>query len=1113
MHRRPATCLRLQLLGTPRWTTEHGGDDLSALDALLAARVAVLGRPNSAQEVGLLWPEHAGSQVNRLDVRLNRLRDKIGHEVFNKTKDSIELLPGVEVDVLGSPGGWPQGQDPRALRFLAGVEAPPTLAVWLAEQRERWAKALAAAAGLRRAAELESAGAIGAALDLARSAVDAAPWLADAWLTKARLLYLSGDLDDASRTLARALALGPLHAVAQATADDLRRTLDNSLAPTPRVVPLPASLIRPPRLIGRDAAWAAMEKAWAARRPLVLVGEAGVGKSRLLEEFLRDHGGGMLIAADYRGERAPYSTLGALLGRVVEHRGLEAGEVPAALAGVLGLLGDRRPEAPVDELAVRHAACDLLAPAAADWRAIVVDRLDRADAASIDVLRSLAEGALRDLFHFGFATRPPVPGPRRDALEAWFAATDGAQAVALVPWRPEHIGELLHTLELPKAAARVTPSALHARTGGVPQLVLFTLQRLASSESQESPAVPPRPLPPDELSALQPRLRAVPSSARPLLELAAVLEADPPLLAKALECSEADVAGMAADLALHGVMFDGRFVHDLMREAALASMAPAAAQRWHAVAASLLAPDLRVPRARIAALWEAAERWPEAAAAYRAAGLHAEDMGRIDAAHELLHQAAACAVRANDPGGEFQALHDVLTTERHLAGHEAAGKLLGRLQALAVTPRQRVQVAVARALLEVSRYRRDGGALPLADAACAAADAGADAELRAVAMSLHAVALAQAGRHVEAVGEGRRARHLAALATTPRQAREIGSHLSYVFYEASQLGDGISLSRELLADYEAANDLAGAASLEGNLAMLLQLSGNPSASIVHLRRALARHREVERHALGDMAVMHRAGLAQALGYEGRFAEALTQLFEEGRCIDTAPVLPSVRAKVQLVHAHLLLLLGDDAGAVAALDDDDTAWPMAMQVQRCWALARAAAMRGEDAAAWLARIGELMDPTQDLPLAHAPWLEWSRQGNAAQVDDRLRDVHRRYVEAGMTGTARSVLLRRIDRLGELRLSRDRDEATALAAALRDELREGLHATIYLPEAWLILARALGRGGNESAATACLTEARQWVRETTLPRVPIDRREAFMTCNPINRGLFQSTGDPG
>ena len=49
---------------------------------------------------------------------------------------------------------------------------------------------------------------------------------------------------------------------------------------------IPASVLRPPRLVGRDATFASLRAAWSGQRAFWLVGEAGLGKSRLFAEFV-----------------------------------------------------------------------------------------------------------------------------------------------------------------------------------------------------------------------------------------------------------------------------------------------------------------------------------------------------------------------------------------------------------------------------------------------------------------------------------------------------------------------------------------------------------------------------------------------------------------------------------------------------------------------------------------------------------------------------------------------------------------------------------------------------------------------------------------------------------
>ncbi|WP_169737198.1 AAA family ATPase, partial [Deinococcus pimensis] len=65
---------------------------------------------------------------------------------------------------------------------------------------------------------------------------------------------------------------------------------------------------RPTALVGREDAWARMEAAWAAGQGVVLTGDPGVGKTRLAEEFLEAHGGGLRFEGRPGDAGVPYAT-------------------------------------------------------------------------------------------------------------------------------------------------------------------------------------------------------------------------------------------------------------------------------------------------------------------------------------------------------------------------------------------------------------------------------------------------------------------------------------------------------------------------------------------------------------------------------------------------------------------------------------------------------------------------------------------------------------------------------------------------------------------------------------------------------------------------------------
>jgi len=1097
MGQRAATRVRLQLLGVPTWATELGGGRLEGVGAVLFGVIATEGAPEATRLAEQVWgPQRAG---NNLHSTLNRLRDHIQHDVVTKG-DRVVLHPDTTADIHAPPDAWPDGDDPARVEFMHGIDAPPALRPWLDAERERWRKALGGAQHLRRAEDLLAANALAGALDEVRRAITLAPFLPEAWLAKAQILYVSGDLAGAARALARAGALRPLRPDAGQRADSLRRSLDGASSPRPPQVP--PSLLRPPRLIGRDAAWRAAERAWEAQRPFVFIGEHGVGKSRLLRDFIQDHGGGLVVEAAFQAERAPYATLATLVQRVRERLGLEPGELPSSLAAIEGPLGDAR----FDEAAILAATREWLGAAAVHLGAIAVDRLERADTATVDLLRKLAAGPLRERLRFAFASLPMLPGARREQLDAWCAAREGLRPVALAPWTVEQVAELLSRVELPRAAARITPADLRERSCGVPQLVLFTLQELAVSDRM----LPARREPPEELPVLRERLRAVPPGARPLLELSAVLEADVARLAQALECSELEVLAIRDELAMREVLDASHTMNDMTRDAVLAAMPSAALVRWNAVAATLLAPDPRVPRARIAAHWEAAERWAEAAAAYREAGARAAAVGSAAAALDLYQQAALCAARGGDAAGEFEALHEALPHEMLLHGLDAARRMLERMRPPAEHVGRQVRLAIREATLEVSLYRRGPAAEPALRAAMralAAAQAHRDADLLAAARSTYAVALAQTSQYDQAVDEGRRAWAMARVSCLAQRAREIGTDLSFVYYEATRLGDAISLARELLDQYEAAGDVAGAAAVESNLAALLARSGDPEASLPLALEAYRRLREVEPTATHMAAVVNRVGLSQALGFKGELTAALAMLTEGGRPLDEIEPTPQVRAMVQAQRAHLLLLLGDDRAALAALGDDDGRLPVSQRIQAETLRLRATRQQGGADAPMLRCIETLLGRQEPAPLPHSQWWAASLFGDPGRILEQLLLVQRRCVECGMPGVARSVDVRRLQVLMVIPARWAVEEAGSLAQQLSHDLSNGagLAAMTYWPEAWLAVARALQRAGYAHEAAASIRAAQRWVVNVAERHVAADRQHAFLKRNPVHLAL--------
>jgi hypothetical protein len=130
-----------------------------------------------------------------------------------------------------------------------------------------------------------------------------------------RLRYLQGDRSAAMETyrrcvemLRRELDLGPSEPTRQ-LAQSIQQHEAARRVPSPPPVPgVPLRVVCPPVLAGREREWAAMEQAWATRRPMLLEGEAGIGKSRLMTDFAQTRGPWVLISARLGDQQLPYAT-------------------------------------------------------------------------------------------------------------------------------------------------------------------------------------------------------------------------------------------------------------------------------------------------------------------------------------------------------------------------------------------------------------------------------------------------------------------------------------------------------------------------------------------------------------------------------------------------------------------------------------------------------------------------------------------------------------------------------------------------------------------------------------------------------------------------------------
>ncbi|MCF6377940.1 DUF2791 family P-loop domain-containing protein [Nocardioides KLBMP 9356] len=421
--------------------------------------------------------------------------------------------------------------------------------------------------------------------------------------------------------------------------------------------------------VGRDRERAALERLLddaAAGTPGfgVLVGEAGIGKSRLLDDLVataRERGFCVAVGRCSSDDGAPalwpWQALLAGLARdgeepvdvrLLQQQLDDAETVQGRAFSTWALLGDT-----------------VRARAQHDPVLLVVEDLHWADTPTLRALSALAEAAAPGQRIALAVSRRPWPAP------------SGALGELLELLARRHAPQLelggLEPAEARDLVAGVTGTdpgddvvdRWHARSGGNP-FFLVELARLGG-DGQD--------LPTSVRQVLLRRLETVPDETRDLLLLAAVLGRefsldvlaaiagkDPEATDLALAAARA--AGIVRDLEAGVLAFD----HALTRDAVAGSVPPTRLARLHAQVAHAIDADEQVaalvhPRERVA---ELARHWLAAGPthtgrAWRAAAA-AADQARSDADHPGAVALLTAAVEAHrrDPAGRREELFDLL---------------------------------------------------------------------------------------------------------------------------------------------------------------------------------------------------------------------------------------------------------------------------------------------------------------------------------------------------------------------------------------------------------------------------------------------------------------------
>ncbi len=856
---------------------------------------------------GLFWPDLPEVAARRrLTQALWQIRTHLTpHPVLLAETDTVRVHPALSLwrDVAEFERYAVSEAAPEVTRAVALYRGPfmdGYYADWLLPERERL-RELFLIAVERLIADCKAQGAYQAALTHARRLVAEDPWREAAHCEVMRLCHLLGHDAEALKQyqacrqlLADDLGLEPAPATT-ALALEIARQLPPDTAPyLPR--PLAESPMEAARLplVGREKErallTAQLDAALNALGGLVLLeGEAGVGKTRLLREVARD--------AEWRGfdvlwgsgqplaPATPYSPLvEALAGGLSPLRSKQLTQVldPVWIQTLIPLLPPLRaarpdlpPPSPLEPAQEQARLATALAELLRGWAHItpvivILEDLHWAGADTFALLPHLlsALGESRALLFGSFRG-----GEARARPEVWQALgnVDARQRLTLDPLDAAASDKLIRYSLGIGTPAPLFEARLFAETNGNPLFLLETLRALRSEgllfrdpagqwctpwdDSTEAYAELPLPAAVEQIIAR--RLDRLPAPAHPIVHLSAVLG----------ERFDFDLLRLVSGIEPHALLDglrelvrsrildeterDYRFHHDKIRQAAYNAIETTERMRLHRQTAEVLETITPAPVAALAHHWEAAAVWDKASVYHQQAG----DQARAVYANRqaILHYTRALETLAHQSAPDAPTRAFALRLAR-----EAVCALVGDQETRAAdldalgtwlahplldTPANRARVGLRRAAYYEStgEYPRAFVAVREATTQAALACDGQteyEAELCWGQMLRHRGELESARQHIErAAVLALQLDDLAAQAVTLREQGALA-------FDRGNYGEATSVYERALAVIARSNVAGAQASIHNCLASVAHYLADFPTALEHHRQALALRRTV-----------------------------------------------------------------------------------------------------------------------------------------------------------------------------------------------------------------------------------------------------------------------------
>jgi tetratricopeptide (TPR) repeat protein len=869
---------------------------------------------------------------------------------------------------------------------------------------------------------------------------------------------------------------------------DYLRPQTNMPAPAAHV---PVAL---PQFIAREQQWQALEQAWTAGQAVLLVGEHGLGKSRLIQEFASSKGKFVMVRAIVLEANDPNATLTRILYELLAHQpDLEIEHwVTQELARIMPEFG-AAPSTQNDKPRFLRAIDWLFERLLNSDTTFILEDLDLADNASLEVLLHALRrfwGQTSTRICCTFSELPE--GISNLLLESVNARK--ATIIELDPFTPTEITAFLQHLQQPKlepeqitAFATMLEQAKQANPGNILESLNLWVAAGAQGPLQDQQQT---------IALMRQQFKQLSDDAQLLAACFALIGVDLNLAGKVLETNPLKLSKSMGELKDAKLISNAEFANDWVRDVVLEETDDAIEVYMHQMSAQALESMGGRP-AVIAMHWQAANDPVRAAPQWRKAAEAAETTFQFVEGAKLYKQASEAFAQAQIPEQQTKMLKKQSELTFHFAP-KACEEILDQMLALVNTPFRIAGTLQAKA----EYYYRVGNAAEAEKAAlkgCEQAELSGDLQQRTTLLIMLGVAYWMQMRLTDAIKTYNKALEVCELWGDLEAKGTLLMNLGLVHSLKNQYTESSHQYEQAIQIFAQLKDDIRQADVYTNMGASLREQGKAQAALVPLQSAMKIYqttngKDNERRVLTQLAEAYR-DLAEYKTAMECISKALEIVLETGVS----------QARIREVRGHILMFLGDFEQAQTDLDqafelanNDDMRARVLFKKIRLWE--------------WLDREPKAifdvakkhMQKTEDQSLLFQCLLF---EGMAKPSITGLKQLQKalkltqKSNLGGLEIIARSQLAQRLLGLSQFA------EALKYSQTAIQMFKDLSPTGSYIGEVMWVNVMIL-QGLNDTKATKQLKKTRAWVQNVAENQTPLENREGFLFKNVTNRAILNA-----